>query len=398
MRKRSCLTILIIALALLVISAPAMAVHVREEAGPNVFSSISEKVSMSGLVIFDYYWVDADLLTGAHADMETYKDSHSDFTATNIILDFDAEVNDWVNVYAALYYEETGVSYKDLYLYTINPSGSGATAPDPEVTWDEAIITLGNTDEFPLYFSAGKMYVPFGAQQTHMVHDPLVDAPVTLIFGETQRNAILLGAKHEGLSVSACTFKGHWDSNVGSQFSVDANYALANEGGLDLLIGASYLSNMAEADNITEIVEEHKDAAVGSTELKNEVGACAAYLHVGAAGAFFEAEYMTAVDAFDVTELTKDATSTDGAEPWVLNLEAGYGLEVMGKSLEFVVKYAMTDELLVMPEERYGICAHLGIFPNTTLSAGYCHDNFDKDNYLAIDEADLIVSQLTVNF
>ncbi|MFH1674959.1 MAG: LbtU family siderophore porin [Pseudomonadota bacterium] len=391
MRKRSCLTILIVSLALLVISAPAMAVHVREEAGPNVFSSISEKVSMSGLVIFDYYWVDTDLRTGYDPALETYKDSHSDFTATNVILDFDAEVNDWVNVYAALYYEETGVSYKDLYVYTV----PGNTEPDPSITWDEAIITLGNTDEFPLYFSAGKMYVPFGAQQTHMVHDPLVDAPVTLIFGETQRNAILLGAELGGLSVSACTFKGHWDNNVGSQFSVDANYELANEGGLDLLIGASYLSNMAEADNITEIVEEHMAA---NTELKNEVGAYAVYLHVGAAGAFFEAEYMSAVDSFDPNELDKKNAGLKGAEPWVLNLEAGYGLEVMGKSLEIDVKYAMTDELLVLPEERYGICAHLGIFPNTTLSAGYCHDNFDKNNYLKIDEADMVISQLTVNF
>ncbi|MBW2645250.1 MAG: LbtU family siderophore porin [Deltaproteobacteria bacterium] len=354
MRKRSCLTILIVSLALLVISAPAMAVHVREEAGPNVFSEISEKVSMSGLVIFDYYWGDLDLRTGAPAAMDANKGSSSNFVTMNVILDFDAEVNDWVNVFAALYYEEAGVSYVTMYLEDV----LGHTGEDEGLTWDEAVITLGNTEEFPLYFSAGKMFVPFGVQQTHMVHDPLVDAPVTLIFGETQRNAILLGAELDGLSVSVCTFKGHWDNNVGSQFSVDANYALE--------------------------------------PLKDEVDAYAAYLHIGIAGAFFEAEYMDALDKFDPVEL--DNGNGKAADPSVLNLEAGYSFEVMGKSLEIVAKYAMTDDLLVLPEERYGICAHLGIFPNTTLSAGYCHDNFDKDNYLGIDEVDLIVSQLTVHF
>lgn len=390
MKKRSCLTILIVSLALLVISAPAMAVHVREEAGPNVFSAISEKVSMSGLVIFDYYWVDVNYLSGsAEEDF-----SESDFVTMNIILDFDAEVNEWVNVYAALYYEEGGPSYVGMYLDDLDPNRE----EDNDIAWDEAVVTLGNTEEFPLYFSAGKMYVPFGVLQTHMVHDPLVDAPLTLIFGETQRNAILLGAEHEGLSASVYTFRGEWDNNVASQFGVDARYELAIEDGLDLLVGASYISNIAEADNITEMVVTYMDNISFAEHLKDEVEAYAAYLHVGIAGAFFEAEYMSAMDEFDPTELPRDAAGLKGAEPWVLNLEAGYGFEVMGKHLEIDIKYATSDELIMLPEDRYGICAHLTIFPNTTLSAGYCHDEFDKDNYLEIDEVDLIVSQLTVNF
>jgi hypothetical protein len=81
-----------------------------------------------------------------------------------------------------------------------------------------------------------------------------------------------------------------------------------------------------------------------------------------------------------------------------LNLEAGYALDIMDRPLEIALKYAMNDELLVLPDERYGISAHLEIFPNTTFSLAYCHDEFDDANPLGMDEVDLVVSQLAVQF
>ena len=66
MRRSGYLTVVIVSWALLsLISGPAMAVHEREERGPNIFSEISERVSMGGLVVFDYYWADVGLLPGS---------------------------------------------------------------------------------------------------------------------------------------------------------------------------------------------------------------------------------------------------------------------------------------------------------------------------------------------
>ena len=387
MRKGCYFTIVIVALALLsLISGPAMAVHEREERGPNIFSEISERVSMGGLVLFNYYWADIGLLSGSSLGEDF---SQSDVLATNIILDFDAEVNDWVNIYAALYYEEEGISYVSMFLQNVH----GVDAPEPEVTWDEAVVTMGDTEKFPFYLAAGKMYIPFGALQTHFVHDPLMDAPMTLIMGETQKNAVLLGAEQDGFSVSAYTFRGEWDNNVASQYGVDACYERVCEEGPELLVGASYISNIAESDHLAEVIQEN----IGSDEeIEDEVEAYAAYFRIGIAGAFLEAEYMAAMDKFDPNELAND--KGEGAEPWVLHLEAGYNFNVMDRPLEVALQYAMNDELLILPDERYGICAHLEIFSNTTLSAAYCHDEFNDANPLGIDEVDWVVSQLEVQF
>jgi hypothetical protein len=69
----------------------------------------------------------------------------------------------------------------------------------------------------------------------------------------------------------------------------------------------------------------------------------------------------------------------------------------MNRPLEVALKYAMNDDLLILPE-RYGICAHVEIFSNTTLSVAYCHDEFDAANPLGIDDVDWVVGQLEVRF
>jgi len=63
-------------------------------------------------------------------------------------------------------------------------------------------ITLGNMEMFPVYLTAGKMYVPFGNFESNMIQDP-----VTLEIGETRESAGQVGFEHSGFYGSAYALK-----------------------------------------------------------------------------------------------------------------------------------------------------------------------------------------------
>lgn len=44
---------------------------------------------------------------------------------------------------------------------------------DNSVGIDEADITLGGTDDIPVYLKAGRLYVPFGNFETNMISETL---------------------------------------------------------------------------------------------------------------------------------------------------------------------------------------------------------------------------------
>jgi hypothetical protein len=94
---------------------------------------------------------------------------------------------------------------------------------------------------------------------------------------------------------------------------------------------------------------------------------------------FLEAEYMAALDDFDVTELATDG-GTEGAEPSVWNIEVGFNYD-WWRNLEVAFKYAGSDEAegLEIPETRWGVALNQEIFDNTIFSVGYLHDTFEDD-------------------
>ena len=129
----------------------------KEEAGEeqpaekSLLQKINGRVTFGGLV-------EVEATTGK--DYEGTKES--DITLATVELGLDAEITDWVNGHILLLYEED----------------------DTPLCVDEGFITLGNLEKFPLYFAAGKMYVPFGAFETNMISDPL-----TLELGENNESS-----------------------------------------------------------------------------------------------------------------------------------------------------------------------------------------------------------------
>ncbi len=351
----------------------------------------ASKVQLSGLIEVGGVWQDIDYKGAGPTEPE----DESDLCLTTVELTAEAEVNEWVNVAATLLYED--------------PTFGEETSVD----LDAATLTIGNTEQYPLYVSVGAMYVPFGALLTHFPDDPLVDAPLALLMGETREKAVLVGVEHQGFSASAYVFNGDVDefgedNNVES-YGVDANYSMDDDAGFELLVGASYISNMLDSDGFEEpladwLEEVEAMPIVDEAGLKDYVAGAVGYVHVGFNDFFVDAEYMTALDELDVTGTTLAGGTFEiqGVdEPAVWNVEVGYNLENWGKNLEIVLKYAGSDEAegLGFPETRYGICLNQDMFQDVIVSLGYLQDDYDEDKDAdERDQRDLVFAQIAIEF
>lgn len=247
---------------------------------------------------------------------------------------------------------------------------------ETEMNLDSSTITFSDTNRFPFFLSIGKMYLPFGALLTSFPDASMLDAPVTLTFGEIRETAVLAGYDNNGIALSAYLFNGEInkdnDSSINS-FGMDAQYTFeAQREGLDAIIGASYVSNIADTDGFTN--------AFTTDTLENNVGGFAAYLHLGYQYFNIDLEYMTALDDFIDKELL--STTGVGARPSVWNMEFGVYLD-WWKPLQVAFKYAGSHEAeaLGIPVTRQGIVLNQNTHDNVVVSVGLLLDRFDKNFY-----------------
>jgi len=315
-----------------------------------------------------------------YRDENAAGEDESDIALTTVELGIEAMINAWVNGEVVFLFED--------------PTFDDA---DSSFDVDVGTITVGNTEQFPLYATIGKFYVPYGALLTHFPDDPLIDSPVTLTFGEISQKALMAGFEMSGFNLSAYIFNGEVeetgdDENQIDSFGADAHYSYESEPNeLALMIGASYLSNLADTDGISD--------ALPTDKLEDLVAGWAAYFSSRWGMFFLDAEYMAALDNFDATELA--AKNGEGAEPAVWNIEAGFNYN-WWRNLEVAFKYAGSDEAegLEIPETRFGVALNQEIFDNTILSVGYLNDKFADDilDNGTDDKRQTVFSQIAIEF
>lgn len=269
----------------------------------------------------------------------------SDITLSTVELYIDAQPFDFVSTHVQLLYEED--------------------ADNDRITLDEAFVTLGNTDEFPLYLQAGKWAMPFGGFDTNMSSDP-----VTKDLGETKEAAVLVGAAWEGFTVEGYLYNGDsqqtGDDNEIDQFGLAVGYG-GEFSGVSVAVGAGYISNIADSDGLT-------DALGGNaTALGDYIGGLEAHGSIGYQGFALLGGYMKAADSFQTGEVNFNGI---GAEPAAWNLEAAYTMPILDKETTFAATIQGTDEALALglPESRYGGAVTVGVMENTAVTAEYLHD------------------------
>ena len=148
------------------------------------------------------------------------------------------------------------------------------------------------------------------------------------------------------------------------------------------------------------VVERRGDGAFGDDVLVTDAVQFSggdAYLHVGYANFFFDAEYMAALDNFAPFEIV--TVTGQGAQPRVWNFEFGYNWD-WGKNLEIALKYEGSDEseALGFPERRYGIGFNQTVFDGVVASLGYFRDDYHEGDADGRDKRDIVFGQLAVEF
>ena len=322
-------------------------------------------VEMSGVVEVEASHTDSDGFSGADT---------SDIAVATVELGIDARINDWTRANVTLLYEED----------------------DTPLDVDAATITIGNAEVTPIYFTAGRMAVPFGNFESHMVSDPL-----TLEIGETYETVAQLGFEKDGLYGSAYLFNGDQDDGGDEvdDFGLNLGYAW-EQGTVSGDIGVSYIDNLADSDGLGG----HIDTVTGGT-LRDDVAGYGVHAILRSGPFSFVGEYVTASDHFAATEMQFNGA---GAEPEAWNLEVAYAFELAGRESTVAIGYQETDEALALglPESRTSIALSIALMEDTSLAFEWAHDeDYGRGDVDAVsgaagsgNDADTVTVQLAVEF
>ncbi len=225
------------------------------------------------------------------------------------------------------------------------------------VTIDEALIHFQAFDtdipDFrikPAWFaSAGKMDLPFGRYESHLLSDPIVKE-----LGETHAVSILLGLYHKPFTISISVFNGEMDQMNRSDYiesyvvSVNGYFELLN--GVELSVGTSYISNLAESNSLAEFLNneylsnESDDATTDKdVRLKEYIPGISSYLSLSfIERLFINLEYVSALRRFEEDRMLK---------PSAWNAEIAF---LPMEDLAIAVGYGESfDTLDFLPEMQY---------------------------------------------
>ncbi|MCF7992378.1 MAG: LbtU family siderophore porin [Thiohalocapsa sp.] len=341
------------------------------DAGGNWF----ENIEIAGLIEVEAAYVDP--FEGS---------SESDIVLATFELGIASQVTDWVEIGAALLYEED----------------------DTPLEVDIAYATIYNPDVSPVYFTAGQVYVPFGAYETNLVSDPL-----TLEIGEARETAAELGFIYEGFSGSVYAFNG--DNKVDGENEIGswgANLAFSREqDGMIWTVGAGYISDLGDSDSLQDGVADNREARLEelleagdpaaddfSTDPTERTGGWTVNAAIVLGSFNLIGEYLSAAEEFDDASL---AFGDHGAKPSAWNIEAGFGFEVLGRESVAAIAYQGTDEALALelPKERWLVGWSIGIFDNTALSFEYSYDtDYSESDGGTGENGSAFVAQLAVEF
>ncbi len=365
-----------------------------------MLKTIKEHVSISGVIE-----VEANNTNKKRKSARDTEDS--DITLATAEVDVNAKLNDYASGKIVLLWEEDETEPVDV---------------------DEGYIMLGNTDKFPLYLKAGRMYVPFGNFETNFISDPL-----TLELGEIQESAVLAGFYYKGIDFSVYAFNPDideagdnddrirsWGATLTLEFGPYSPGEPGSEAhqeynnhilrilpeGASLTMQFSYLNNIADTDDFKDYMSDN-----GWNKVKDYVSGFHAFLMAEFKGFNFISEYVTALSKFKKSDFGGIGRRF---QPKTWNFELGYTFPYWkNKELTVAVKYEGSDEAAFIDpelfmEKQYGISFSFNLMNNekwgTTvdLNIEYLHGEADDSIVKLlgenIDKKDSVTTQLHVEF
>ena len=322
-----------------------------------------DRLHLSGLIEIESSHERIDYRDPATAD-----ETGSDVDLSTVELVVDAEIASQMDGHVMFKYEED-----DLFV-------------------DEAFITLAGKDAFSAYLIAGRQYIPFGYYDSHFISDP-----TTRILGETNNGAVVGGYRSGGELVNI--FLGAFNGVVKE---IGENDTIANVVGAavvslteNITFGASYTSNMAASDALSEVVTD-LDGDGEWNDISSFVGGWSVFFTADVMKRFkVVAEYVAAIDEFEAGQLFSVA-DVEKRQPAAWNLELDFTINDV---LEVAARYGGSNDGGTgggefLPGSQYGAVINWCLFEHSNLSIEYLHSEYQDD----FQQTDALTAQLAVEF
>ncbi|MCD6055332.1 MAG: hypothetical protein K0R12_294 [Gammaproteobacteria bacterium] len=299
--------------------------------------------------------------TGASAISRFQDEGSSDIYLNNSQIDIDAFVNSWTQAHISL----TGNDPMEQDAARYNSTGDNAP-----INLDEAYVTVGNLDKYPVYGTFGRQYVPFGMYDRHAIEPSL-----SQYLSQTQATAAKVGvAMPMGVYGSLYTFRGNTHTATSTDYNINdfgaevgyANHVNAGSMPLGYQVSVGYLHNLADVDWISYV-----DSSAG-----DPTPAMSANAKLTSGPFSLAGNYVTALEDFGV------GSAVNGDSPWAFDLTGGYNFDVMGHDSNFSLTYQQSGETeaLGLPKRRYGGMYTVGVLKDTSVTFMLLEDeNFDNN-------------------
>lgn len=289
--------------------------------------------------------------------------SDGDLTLGSSEIDFAAALNQNVEAYIAIAYDES-------------PPSVGPRINNSAFNLNMGFVNIGNLDKTPLYFTAGQLFVPFGRYSTAMI-----SAPLPMNLSRTKSRPFILGYKSQEDSGPFAAIYG---------YKSDTTYGKSGVGGVNLgyvfvkndingELGVSYISSVDDAAGMqnTAVPPGTTFGGFGSLTNGNEwirkTPALDVHGNIGIDRYNFAAEWVTVSKRFRTQDLSMNG---QGAMPQAGQLEANMTFKAFNRPSSIGVGYQWTHDALALnlPQQRLIGVFNISIWKDTVESLEYSHD------------------------
>lgn len=303
-------------------------------------------------------------------NQSTLGTSYGDWTLGSSELDVAAAINEKVEAYIGLAYDETA------------PLVGGPRIANSAVNLNMGFVNIGDLDESPYYFTAGQLFVPFGRFSTAMI-----SAPLTMRVARTKARPIILGYKSQGSSgpfAAIYAFKSDTTLgnsavgglNLGYVFNISDFFAAGSASGE---FGASFISSLADAGGM-----QNTGSSFGTTfggfasptngsEDVHKVPGAGVHGSVGFGRYSITAEWVSSIGRFHPQDLSFNGR---GAQIQTAQLEVGSTFMLFDRPSSIGIGYQATKDALALnlPAQRYNGVFNISIWRDTVESLEYRHE------------------------
>jgi hypothetical protein len=314
--------------------------------------------------------------------------SNSTFDLNTAKLEFFGEISKWISAVIGLSYDHT-------------PPNFGARVTNARVYLDRGYLTVGNFNTYPVYFSVGQFYVPFGVYASN-----LISSPITETLFKTRARAALLGIRDGGFYAALYGFQGDtYDPSTRKNGGANIGYAYTSSNNkLIVDVGGGYINNVTDSLGMQDTSNNlfHQSAVgvagpfggyafdsgnKGVTEhIHDNVNAYDAHVSLTYDAFNIFSEFIGTLKQFNVADLMYNHR---GARPQAFDIEANYNFNAWSKPSYFSIGYDRSWQALALnvPWQSYFAVLGTSLFKSTVQSIEYRHDINYKNSSVASGNA-----------